>query len=177
MDRVAEAIQSLIDHSGITGINPVEMVIQIVATLLLIVVVKYFFWDKITSFIDQRRDIVDGELNDATEKSEEAKQLKEDASLVYEKAKEEAKSIVDDAKEKAESQKRDIIKSAKQEAERIKHNAKQDVDKEIELARSKMRNEIIDVATMLTHKAIEKKIDKKTYDRLIDQAIKEVSQQ
>ncbi len=177
MDNIAEAIQRLIEHSGITGLDPVEMVIQITATLILIVVVKYFFWDKVTAFIEKRREIVDNELTEATEQNAEAKQLKNEAEQTFDEAKQEAKGIVDEAKSSAEDQKRDIIKAAKKEAEQIKKNAQRDLAREIEVARGKMRNEIIDIATVLTRKTIDKELSEDIYDKLIDEAIDEVGRQ
>ncbi len=177
MDTVAQAIRTLVENSGLTGINPVEMAIQIVATLLLIVVVKKFFWDKVTAFLESRREIVDNELTEASAQHQEASTLKQEAEQTYQKAKEDARSIVEDAKSQAEDNKRLIIKEAKNEAERMKKAAKEDLEKEIELARNKLKKEIVDVAIALSYKAIDKKITKETYNRLIDEAIAEVDKQ
>ncbi len=177
MEAVANAIERLVEQTGLTGINPVEMVIQLIATIILILVVKYFFWNKITSFIEARRDIVDGELSEATEKSDEARRLKQEAMDELEDAKLKAKRLIEDAKSRGEDTRRDIIKTAKDEAETIKQNAKKDMNKEIEMARNKMRNEIVEIATVLSQKAIEKKINRETYNRLLDQAIEEVRKQ
>lgn len=177
MDTVAQAIRTLIEYSGLTGINPIEMAIQIIATLLLIVVVKIFFWDKVTAFLESRREIVDNELTEAAAQNEEARSLKDDAEEVYQKAKDDARTIIADAKSQAEDNKRQIIKQAKNEADQMKKSAQEDLEKEIELARNKLKAEIVDVAMVLSQKAIEKKISKETYDRLIDEAIEEVNKQ
>ncbi len=177
MDRVAEAIERLVENTGLTGLDPVEMVTQLVATLILVLVVKYFFWDKITAFIESRREIVDGELTEATEKHDEATRLKKEAMDELDDAKREAKSLVEDAKSRGEDTRREIIREAKEEAETIKKNAKKDMDKEIEMARNKLHNEAVSIAISLTEKAISKKINKETYNKLLDQAINEVSKQ
>ncbi len=177
MDTVAQAIRTLIENSGLTGINPIEMAIQIIATLLLIVVVKKFFWDKVTAFLESRREIVDSELTEAAAQKEEAQALKDDAEESYQKAKEDARKIIEDAKSQADDNKSQIIKEAKSEAEHMKKSAKEDLEKEIELARNKLKEEIVDVAMVLSQKAIEKKISKETYDRLIDEAIEEINKE
>ena len=100
--------------------------------------------------------------------------LKEEALKAFEQVKLEARQLLDDAKTRAEDQRRELLDKAKDEAITIKKNAKQDLNYEIDQARAKLRNEIIEVATVLAQKVIDKEIDKKTYDQLIDQAIKEV---
>ncbi len=177
MDRVAQAIENLIEQTGLTGLNPVEMVIQLIATLVLILVVKYFFWNKITAFIESRREIVEGELTEATEKNETAKKFKQEAMNKLDEAKQEAQQLVEDAKDRGEETRREIIREAKEEAEKIKRNAKKDMNKEIEMARNKLQNEAVEIAMFLTKKAINKEIKKATYDSLLDEAIKAVGKQ
>ena len=177
MDRVAQAIENLIEQTGLTGLNPVEMIIQLIATIVLILVVKHFFWNKITAFIETRRSIVEGELTEATEKNEAAKQFKKDAMNKLDEAKKEAQKLVEDAKNRGEDTRREIIRQAKDDAEKIKKNAKKDMNKEIEMARNKLQNEAVEIAMFLTEKAINKDIKKATYESLLDEAIKAVGKQ
>ncbi|MFU8786559.1 MAG: ATP synthase F0 subunit B, partial [Candidatus Izemoplasmataceae bacterium] len=88
MERVAQAIRDLVEIG--LSIDPWEMLIQIVATVLLILVVKFFFWEKITAFIDARREFIDKELVEATERNEEASMLKAEAEKAFEQVKQEA---------------------------------------------------------------------------------------
>ena len=173
--RLSEAIDSLVSDGII--INPAEMIIQLAATILLIVVVKYFFWDKVTAFIEGRREVVDRELTEATEKNQEADALKEEAEKQLMQVKQEAKSILDESKSRGEDTRREIIAKAKDEAQTIKKSAQKDLAQDIEVARRHLRDEIIEVATLLSQKAMSKDMNKKTYDRLVDEAIDEVSKQ
>ncbi|MGM0435689.1 MAG: F0F1 ATP synthase subunit B [Bacillota bacterium] len=175
MTAVAEAIQRLVDIA--LGVDPVEMVIQIVATLILVVVVKVFFWDKVTGFLDQRRTFINKEIEDATSKNEEASALKTDAEEALAEAREEAKSIVDEAKNQAEEKKRSILDDAKRDAQQVKKNARRDIEQEVEVARNELREEIVEIASLLSEKAIKKQISKRVYDKLIDEAIEEVNNQ
>ena len=45
MDKVAQAISEFIDNA--INVNPIEMLIQVLATLLLFLVIRYFFWGNI----------------------------------------------------------------------------------------------------------------------------------
>lgn len=172
MARVAEAIQRLVDIG--LGVDPIEMIIQIVATVILILVVKFLFWEKITHFIESRQELMDQELTEATAMNEEAKMLKEEAEQAFNRMKNEAKLILEEAKSKGEDTRRDLLAKAKDEAQNIKKSAQKDLAQEIELARQDLRSEIISVASVLAEKVIAQEIDEKTYHRLLDEAIEEV---
>lgn len=175
MENIANAIQNLVDIA--LGINPIEMVIQIVATILLILVVKFFFWEKVTAFIETRRDVMEKELTEATERNEEAKLLKKEAEETFNEMKQEARDILEDAKNRGEDRRREIISKAKDEASHIKESAKKDLEQEIKVARNQIRDEIISVASLLAEKVIAQEIDETTYNRLIDEAIDEAQKQ
>ena len=173
MTAVAEAIQRLVDIA--LGVDLVEMIIQIVATVILVIVVKLFFWNKVTAFLDQRREFINKEIEDATSKNEEANVLKTNVEETLSEAREEAKSIVDEAKKQGEEKKRSIVNDAKKDAETVKNNARRDIEQEVEVARNELRKEIVEIASLLSEKAIKNKLTKKVYDKLIDEAIDEVN--
>ena len=175
MGNLAEAIQRLVDIA--LGVDALEMVIQLVATIVLILVVKYFFWEKVTAFIDARQNIIDKELTEATERNEEAKVLKEEAEQSFENVKQEARQVLEEAKTRGEDTRREMIAKAKDEAANIKKSAQKDLAQEIETARGHLRNEIIEVASLLAEKVITKEIDEATYERLIDETIEAVRNQ
>ncbi len=175
MARVAEAIQRLVDIG--LGVNPIEMMIQIVATVILILVVKFFFWEKVTHFIESRQELMDQELTEATAMNEEARMLKEEAEQAFDRMKKEAKILLEDAKSKGEDTRRELLAKAKDEAQNIKKSAQKDLAQEIELARQELRSEIISVASVLAEKVLAEEIDEKTYHRLLDDAIEEVRKQ
>ncbi len=175
MEAVARGIQRLVDIA--LGVEPVELLIQIASTALLIIVVKVFFWDKVTAFLDARRESINNELTEASEKNENAQTMQEEAEQELEEARASSKKMVEEAKSRSEDIRRNMIAEAKDEASRIKKEARKDLEKEMDLARNKMRNEIIEIASLLTYKAIQKQISEETYDKLIDEAIKEVRKQ
>ncbi|TVP97109.1 MAG: ATP synthase F0 subunit B [Acholeplasmatales bacterium] len=172
MDQVARAIQRLVEIG--LGIDPVEMAIQITATLLLILVVKFFFWEKVTAFIEARQALMDQELTDATQKRTEAETLKQEAEDMFESVRREARELLEEAKTRGEDTRRDLLAKAKSEAAEIKKSAQKDMAQEFEVARSQLRHEIITVAAALTEKVIARDIDEATYETLIDEAIEAV---
>ncbi len=172
--RLAEAIDNLVSDGII--INPVEMGIQLVATVVLIFVVKHFFWEKVTAFIEERQAIIDKDLNQAAALKEASNELKLEAEHELEEVRKEAKTILDNAKNQAADQSRQLLAKAKDEAASIKKSAQRDLAQEVELARRQLRQEIIEVAMELSERVIAQEISEDTYERLIDEAIEAVKQ-
>ncbi len=172
--RLAEAIENLVSDGII--INPIEMGIQLVATVVLIFVVKHFFWEKVTAFIEDRQTIIDKDLNEAAALKEASNALKLTAEQELEDVRKQAKKILDNAKNQATDQSRILLAQAKDDAAAIKKNAQRDLVQEVELARRQLRQEIIEVAMELSERVIAQEMSEETYERLIDEAIEAVKQ-
>ncbi len=171
--RLAEAIENLV-RNGII-INPIEILIQLVATVILIALVKVFLWDKVTAFLDARQSVVDENIATAKADKEKAQNLREKAEAELSSIKEEAKAILDAAKEQAENTRTNTLEKTKEEVENMRKQAENELTKDVENARKSLREEIISVAMALSKKVIAKEIDEATYMALIDEAIEEVS--
>lgn len=173
MDKVADSIRAFVE--GALGVNPIEMVIQILATLLLFLVVRFFFWNHITNYIDKRKEAMNNEYDHAAKANKDAQSLKETAEIELKKIHAEAKGLYDDAKDRGEEKRKEIVSKAKGEAQNIIDNAHKEINSEIEKARTKINDEIVTVATMMAEKIIKKEIDNKKHEDLIKEVTKEVA--
>ena len=173
MDKVAESIRSFIQNA--ISVNPIEMLIQVLATLLLFLVVRYFFWENITGYLDKRKELMNSEIEEAQSSNLEAKQLKEVAELELQDVRNSAKSIIDEARDRGEQERSKIVGVAKVEAEKVMTNAKKEINSEIEKAKSSMNDEIVNVATLMAEKIIKKEIDADKHKDLIKEVTKGVS--
>lgn len=173
--RLAEAIENLV-RNGII-INPIEILIQLLATVILIFVVKKYLWSSVTQFLEARQAVVDDDIKSAQESKMQAEMMKENAAKALEKVKEESRAILESAKKQAQNLKSDSLAQTEEEVKLIKRNAENQLAKDLENAKKSIRDEIISVAMVLSEKVIAKEIDEKTYHALIDEAIKEVSKQ
>lgn len=171
--RLAEAIENLV-RNGII-INPIEILIQLLATVILIFVVRKYLWSSVTDFLEARQAVVDEDIKAARENKQHAESLKEKAQNELDKVKEESRSILESAKKQAANLKTESLSKTKEELSIMKKNAESQLAKDLENAKKSVRDEIISVAVVLAEKVIAKEIDEKTYHALIDEAIKEVS--
>lgn len=157
IDSLSEAVISALE------INVVQMLIQIAATIVLVVVVKVFFWSKITSFLEKRQAFMASELEAAKAQNEEAKSLKESAFEERQVILARSKEIVDAARIQGEAERNQIIMKAKEDVSRLVQTKTEEIEMEREKARADLRNEVIDLAVQIAEKIIKKEIDDKVY--------------
>ena len=172
MENVAEAIRLFIDRA--IGVSPKEMIIQIASTLLLFLVVRYFFWNNITDYLEERKKHMADEYDEANKANLEAQSLKEQAVGELTEIRVSAKGIIDDAKERGEVERSEIVGNAKNEANIVMDNARKEIDSEIEKARTSINDEIVSVAVLMAEKVIKKEIDESKHKEILKEVTKEV---
>ncbi len=172
MDNVAEAIKAFIESA--IDVSPKEMIIQIASTLLLFLVVKYFFWNNITDYLEERKKHMNDEYDEADEANKEAQSLKVKAVEELAEIRLSAKGIIDEAKGRGEVERSEIVGKAKNEASIVLDNARKEIDSEIEKARTSINDEIVSVAVLMAEKVIKKEIDESKHKELLDEVTKEV---
>jgi len=177
---MGEAISSFVQDAlgitnGVFGVNATEMLIQISATLILFLVIRFFFWNKVTDYLEGRKEAMVQEYNDAKNANDEAKGKREEAEGELNLIKERSKSMMDDAKVRGEEERKAILVKAKSEADKMVVDAQKEIESNIEKARNNINTEIVSVATLMAEKIIGKEIDEKKYKDIIKDATKEVA--
>lgn len=173
MEDFANSLSDFVNES--IGVDITEMAIQILSTLLLFLVVKYFFWNNITEYLEKRKEVMSSEYEEAKTANLEAVKIKEQADLELTEIRLSAKGVIDDAKNRGELERTDIVKKAKKEADIVFSNARKEIDSEIEKARSNLNDEIVSVAVLMAEKVIKKEIDESKHQDLIKEVTKGVA--
>jgi len=173
MDIVAETIREFVNNA--LGVNLREMMIQIAATLVLFLVVRFFFWNHITNYLNKQNEAIKQAYDEAETSKTEAETLKQDAQLEFEKIQLSAKETLEEAKSRGKKQEQEIVKTAKETAVSIVKNAEDEVERLYDKAKESMQDEIISVATVMAEKVIQKEIDEEKYKSLLKEATDEVS--
>ena len=173
MDIVAETIREFVNNA--LGVNLREMMIQIAATLVLFIVVRFFFWNHITNYLNKQNEAIKQAYDEAETSKTEAEALKLDAQNELEKIQASAKETLEEAKSRGKKQEQEIVKTAKASAVSIVKNAEEEVERLYDKAKESMQEEIISVATVMAEKVIQKEIDEEKYKSLLKEATDEVS--
>lgn len=154
--------------------DPVSLIQQILATLVLYVILKKKLFGPITKFLKERQDKIEANINEAKETRNEAINLKRDYEIKIAEAKEEAKSIVEAARKRGEEVREEIVKDAKKEANSIADKANKEIEREKAKAKDDLKKEVVNIAMMVASKVISKEIDENTHKEMISNFIDEV---
>ncbi len=163
---VSEAIQSAL------GVSLLDMVVQLAATVILVIIVRKYFWSKITLFLEKRRELVQAELAAAETASQEANAIKEKTEAEYAVLRTNARQVLETARLQGEEERSGIILSAKAEAKKIADDSKKSTALEIEKAKAEVNNQAVELAVLMATKILEKEVDPLAYADLSEKALK-----
>ncbi len=145
--------------------------LQLLATLILFLFIKKFFWPVLEKFLKERQDFVEEEINSAKLQNMEAQVNLESSKTSIDRARVEALDIVNDSKQAATSVYDQIIADAKRDASYIKKNAKDQIQLEEEKFYSDLKDKVADLAVDAAGKIITKELDRKNHSEIIDAVI------
>ncbi len=148
------------------GASLSDILIQIAATLVLVIIVRVFFWSRITEFLEKRRELVGKEYDDAKVANEEAQVLQSKTNEEYQNLKAKSKGFLEKAKQRGEEERSVIVTKARDEAKGLLSQAEQDIALEKQKAKADIQQETVSLATLMASKIIEEEIDEKKYQDL-----------
>ena len=173
---IQETLGPLYQTTNLTGDRltqyGIDFGIQIGATIILFIVVAIFFWKPITKILEQRREVIDKELNDAQKAKDNAIEIEAELNQQLTEAKAKVKEMLDKAEKDANIKREEIINQAKEEARRRMDNLKIELEQERSSMEADIRKEIVDVAFAAAEKIVSKEINQDKYIDVIDDILK-----
>lgn len=150
----------------------VDLVVQLSATLILFIAVRFLFWGPITKILEDRRKAIDLELEEARLAKENALEVEENLKLELDKAKAQVKAMLDQAEKEANLKREEIVNSAKEEAIRRMENLKIELEQEKKNMESDIKKEIVDIAFKAAEKIVSREIDQDKYLDVVEDILK-----
>ncbi len=141
----------------------------IFAALLLLV--KHFAWGPVTKMMEERRQKVISDLDQAESDRKKAELLANQREAALKDSKQEATQILSTAKSNAEKTK-NIISQADQEAAAIRKRASEDAAQAKTDALNEARDQVADISVAIAEKVISKNLSAADQKDLVDQFIK-----
>lgn len=168
--EISEAIQE--------GLNSIferwDLVIwQIVATIVLIIVVRIFLWKPITNYLEKRQEALSKELHDAAHERERVTQIRYELQTEYEDMRKEARQLKETLMSEAQLEKERIISEARNEAKRRILQVDREVQQEIKLQSDKIRESIKQIAFDVAEKIITHEITDENINEIVEEMIDE----
>ena len=145
-----------------------------VTVIVLFLVLKRFFFEKVYNFVLARENAVKETLDNAEATSRIADEKLEDYNRRIADIEGEGREIIKNAKIKADIQANDIIAEANGKAEAMLEDAVKEIEREKTKAISEMKSQISIMALMTAEKIMEKNLEMEGQDAFIDRIIDQV---
>lgn len=151
-----------------------SMVITAVTLLILYLIYKKFLYVPVNMYLQERRNLIQSEINDAKNLKEQAIILKQDQEAYLSDVQRQGQEIIENARKFSEEMKANIIAEAKKEAREIILKAEMDVERQKKAALEDIKLQSVDMAILIASKIMEEQINVEKQEFLIDKFIDEV---
>lgn len=149
-------------------------VFTVIAFIILMLLLNKFAFGPLFAVMEKRRQLIQDQMNTAENSRKEAEASLAEQRAALEEARKEAYAIIEQAKTTSNKQADEIVQSAKNEAVRLKNEALVDIESEKNKAISALRTEVGGISVQIASKIIEKQVDEKSQEELVDKYLKEV---
>ncbi len=153
-----------------------DSVLTLIAVFVLFLLMSYFLFNPARKMLNDRKQKIKGELDEARISLENANSLKAEYESKLKDVNKEAENILSDARRRALENENRIIAEAKEEAARIMERARTEAELEKQKLADDVKKEIISVASLMAGKVVAASIDTKVQDQLIEETLKEMGE-
>ena len=160
----------------VISVNIWHILISLANLLLLFFILKKFLYKPVKKMLKDRQDAIDNQYKQAQDALDEAENKEKEWEEKMLSAKTEADAIISKATEQADIKGQKIIAEAIEKADGIVMRAQTQAELETKKARAQIKKEIVTVSTALTEKILEREINSKDHDALIDSVIEEMGE-
>ncbi|MFI3251655.1 MAG: F0F1 ATP synthase subunit B [bacterium] len=175
LDKITDFVNECLGPLGsgmvVTPDTIRDLLIQLIATLILFIVVKIFFWNKITNFLEARKNAIDEELTKAQDASKNAAMLESKLHKEIEDSKIQIQTLIATAVKEGNVLKDEIVADAKKEAELRLDNARKEIEYDIKKQQQTIKDEIITIAFAAAEKIVAKEVDKSKHLEVVNNLI------
>lgn len=182
IDAITDAIRTglgpiaqLSDMTALSEALPgyaMDLIIQLCATILLFIAIRFLFWKPITNILEARRAQMDKELEEAKEAKANAVEIEASLRQELDAAKAKVKEMLDQAEKDANIKRDEIVNSAKEEARRRMENLEIELEQEKKNMEEDIKKEIVTIAFQAAEKIVAKEIDQNKYLDIVDDILK-----
>lgn len=145
-----------------------------ISVFFLFLIASYNLFNPARKLLNERRDKIKGDIDDAQKAKEEADELKREYEKKLADAEKEVSVILSEARKKALDNENAIISEAKEEAARIIARANEEAALEQKRIEDEMKQQMISVAAVMAQKVISAQIDTSIQSSLVDETLREM---
>lgn len=157
-------------HQDLLTINW-NLIFSVITVLVLILILKHFFFEKVKKFMDERKAQVEEQFQKADEAENQARKKLDKYNEILAGAEKEKRTIIADAMENAKIQADSVLDEARKEAADIREKSRIQIEREKAAARKEIHNEASELAVQVAEKILENKLDADAQASVIDEII------
>ena len=154
------------------GVNFWTMIFAWCNLLVLYWFLRKLLFKPVKNMIDSRQKEIDDMYSDAEKLRADTEVMKADYEEKLSHAKEESEEILKNAVRRAQLREEEILREANDKAARVMKRAEEQVEMEKKRAINEVKNEVSDMAIGIAAAVIERDIDPKEHETLIDEFIR-----
>ena len=154
--------------------NLVNSVVTVVVFLCLLGVLYRFAWGPIQKSLKEREELQFKALEDARLAREEAAAMRKEIQSLMAKAHEDIRAMMEEARRDAEALRQREKEVGVKEAEAERERAKREIQAAKEVALSEIYQKAVDLATVMSAKAISRTITPEDHQRLLEESVAEL---
>ena len=157
-------------HQDLLTINW-NLIFSVITVLVLILILKRFFFEKVKRFMDERKTQVAEQFQKADEAENQARKKLDEYNEILAGAEKEKRAIIAGAMESAKVQADSVLDEARKEAADIREKTRIQIEREKVAARKEIHNEASELAVQVAEKILENKLDADAQASVIDEII------
>ena len=147
-----------------------------IAVFFLFMLMSYLLFNPARKLLKDRQERIANDIDSAKEDKESAAALKAEYESKLKDIDKEAEVILSEARQKALKNESKIIDEAKQEAARIIKRAQEEAELEKKHAMDDVKQDMIQIASMMAQKVVAASIDTKIQDSLVEETLREMGE-
>lgn len=151
-----------------------EIAAQIVNFLLLLFLLRLFFWKRILKLLDERKAGIASELEKIEQAKKEQEALKSEYAAKLNTIEETAQTKIREAIDQGKNKANEITKKANLDAQQIIDSAKVDIKYEINKAKEQLKEEIVDLTISAVEGVIKDKLTEADDKKIVEEFLKEI---
>lgn len=151
-----------------------DSLITAVNILILFAGLSFMLFNPATKMLKERQNKIKKEITEANEKLEDANKIKADYEQKLLDVKKEIEQMLDEARKNAKLQYDEIVENARKEALAIVERGNKEITLEKEKAMDDLKNEVVNISTLLATKVIKNQVDKSKADELFNETLEAI---
>lgn len=165
-----------IARGALLSIDPGLFLWILLVFVLFIFLLSKYAWNPILHALQEREDNIKNSLEAAEKAMAKAEEISRENDSALREAELTAQKIRKDALQEAELLREERIEKARQEAEQLLEHARQTIEQEKKRALTELHDEVATLAIQSASRILDIELDKEKNKKLVDNFIREISQ-